>query len=220
MKILRHLKLNVSKAGVLTIIACAAMMVAVTPNYAAEPASATIKRSPTVGVVNFKTCVEQSKIGKQEQSTFESMKKQMESILEEKEKTLNDIATKFNDPDYLDSLAPEAETELKRKFRALSQELQQQQQQYFQTLQQANYKIIQKLSEYITSASAEVAKEKKLDVILNQESAFFATPDLDVSTAVVAKMDEAFDKDAKEKAQQPAQKAADQPAMNNAPLKK
>ena len=32
------------------------------------------------------------------------MKKQMESILEEKEKSFADVAGKFNDIDYLDSL--------------------------------------------------------------------------------------------------------------------
>ncbi len=74
-----------------------------------------------VGVVNFKTCVEQSEMGKKEQANFESLKKQMEGVLEEKEKALNEIANKFNDPDYLDSLSPEAEAELKHKFRSLNQ---------------------------------------------------------------------------------------------------
>ena len=85
--------------------------------------------------VDFKECVEGSKLGKQEQSTFENLKKQMEKALEEQEKTLTDLATKLNDTDYLDSLTPEAETELKRKFRALNQEMNQVQSQYYQTLQ-------------------------------------------------------------------------------------
>jgi outer membrane protein len=174
----------------------------------ASSAHAADAKKVSMGTVNFKTCVEQSKIGKQEQSTFEAMKKQMESILEDKEKSLNEIAAKFNDPDYLDSLAPEAETELKRKFRALSQELTQQQNQYYQTLNQANYKIILKISEVISKAAAEVAEEKKLDIIMNDEGSFYHAPDLDVSILVVAKMDAAYDKEAKEKPAQPAAPAA------------
>ncbi|MFQ5729127.1 MAG: OmpH family outer membrane protein, partial [Waddliaceae bacterium] len=81
-----------------------------------------------IGLVNFKACVEKSKFGKQEQDNFEALKKQMEGVLEEKEKTLSEISTKFNDPDYLDSLSSEAEAELKHKFRSLNQELAQHQQ--------------------------------------------------------------------------------------------
>jgi len=165
----------------------------------ASSVSAVDYKNLSIGFVNFKTCVEQSKMGKQEQVAFESMKKQMESILEEKEKAINEIATKFNDPDYLDSLAPEAETELKRKFRALTQELQQQQQQYYNTLTQANTKVVQKLTETINAAAQEVAKDKKLDLVLNEEGTFFASQSLDVSKDVVAKLDAQFDKEAKEK---------------------
>lgn len=39
-----------------------------------------------IGVVNFKRCVETSKLGKLEQANFEALKKQMESVLGEKEK--------------------------------------------------------------------------------------------------------------------------------------
>ena len=38
-----------------------------------------------IAVVNFKACVDQSKLGKEEQSHFEALRKQMENSLEEKE---------------------------------------------------------------------------------------------------------------------------------------
>ncbi len=148
-----------------------------------------------VGIVNFKTCVEKSKAGKREQQNFETMKKQMESVLEEKEKSLNDISNKFNDPDYLDSLSPEAEAEIKHKFRVLSQELQQQQSQYYQVLQQSNFAVIQKMSEEISQASQVVAKEKKLDLVLNEEMSFFHAESLNISDEVVKEMDKAFKED-------------------------
>lgn len=152
-----------------------------------------------IGVVNFKRIVESSKYGKEEQAHFETLKKQMESVLEEKDKTLNEIAAKLDDPDYTDSLSPEAENELKHKFRNGSQELGQIQGQYYQALSQANGKILQKLSDMVADASNQVAKEQKLDLILSEESSFFFSPALDISHQVIAAMDVMFDKEAREK---------------------
>ena len=145
-----------------------------------------------VGVVNFKTCVEGSKIGAKEQQNFEVLKKQMEDVLAEKEKSLNELSAKFNDADYLDSLSTDAEAEMKHQFRTLSQEMQQHQSQYYQVLQQANFKIIQKIGEAISEASKVVAKNKQLDVILNEEMAFYHADALDVSKDVVTVMDQQF----------------------------
>jgi|694.fasta_scaffold01263_2 outer membrane protein len=160
------------------------------------------QNSLKIGVVNFKHCVEQSKIGKKEQAQFEDLKKQMENVLAEKEKALNEMATKFNDADYLDSLSPEAETELKRKFRAQNQDLAQLQNQYMQSLQQTNFKVIQKLNEMISKAADTIAKKERYDLILNEEAAFFFTSGIDLSSKVIAILDEDFEKmpkDTKEK---------------------
>lgn len=149
-------------------------------------------QAPKVALVNFKTCVETSKLGKQEQANFEKIKKQMEDVLAEKEKALKELSAKFNDEDYIDSLSSEAEAELKHKFRSLNQELAQHQQQFFQMLQQANYKIIQKMTEEINEASKIVAKKKNLDVIINEEGTFFYNPSLDISQDIVKEMDDRF----------------------------
>lgn len=163
----------------------------------ASAQQASTGKSLKVGLVNFKSCVEQSKVGKTEQANFEALKKQMESVLAEKEKSLNEMATKFNDADYLDSLSPEAETELKRKFRNLNQEISQQQQQYLQTLQQTNLKVIQNLTEMVTKAAATVAKNEKLDIVLNEEACFYCAPDLDVTQKVITILDEEYEKSPK-----------------------
>lgn len=174
-----------------TLAAAALVLCSATPQNGAN--------SPLkISVVNFKTCVELSKMGKQEQASFEAMKKQMETALEEKEKVINEIAQKSQDPDYLDSLTPEAETELKRKFRALSQEITGLQNQYYQALSQANVKIVQKLSETVAKASAKVAKDNKIDIVLNEEASFFYSPDLDISSKVVAVMDQIHEQESKE----------------------
>lgn len=150
-----------------------------------------------IGTVNFRTCVETSKFGAQEQKNFDELKKQMESVLEEKEKALTELSNKFNDPDYLDSLTNEAEAELKHKFRTLNGELQQHQQQYMQILQQTNYKIIQGISEKVNEAAESVAKQKGLDLIVNDEGTFFHSSSMDVSKDIVKEMDKMFEKEAK-----------------------
>ncbi|MEI8366676.1 MAG: OmpH family outer membrane protein [Parachlamydiaceae bacterium] len=151
-----------------------------------------------IAQVSFKLCVEKSKMGQKEQGNFDGMKKQMESVLEGKEKSLTDVAGKFNDIDYLDSLSPDAEAELKRQFRTLNQEFTQQQQQFYQTLSQANMMIIQKLTDAVTKASTVVAKTNSIDLVLNEESSFFAVSSIDISDLVVKAMDEAFEKEPKD----------------------
>ncbi len=148
-----------------------------------------------IRAVNFKFCVENSKLGKQEQAAFEALKKQMETNLAEKEKSINELAAKFDDPDYLDSLSADAETELKRKLRSMSQDFSQLQNQYLQALQQTNMKVVQKLTEVVGKASATVAQRNQIDFIVNDEATFFATQSKDISQAVVGVMDEMFDKD-------------------------
>lgn len=167
----------------------------VMPSYAAE--------ATKIGIVSFKTCLEQSKVGKQEQANFDAMKKQMETVLEEKGKALEAIEIKKRDADYLDSLSPEMETEFNRKARTLENEFMQLQNQYMQTLNQANVKILQKLNDLITAASKEIAPAHQLDLILNDEACYFSAPSLNISNEVAKKMDELAEKQKKEPAPAP-----------------
>lgn len=143
-----------------------------------------------VGVINFKQAVERSKLGKEEQASFEALKKQAEQVLQDKEKQMGEIASKLDDPDYLDSLSPEAEAELKHRFRMLNQELAQQQQQLYQTLSQANFKVVQKLTDTVNKAAQKVAEDKKLDLVINEDACFFFAETLDITDAAVQVMDQ------------------------------
>lgn len=192
MRILRRFVLPLSVLSFAGVLLCSA----------AAPNSTTTSMEQTkpikIAVVNFKTCVEKSKLGQKEQANFDAMKKQMETVLMEKEKALTEIASKFNDIDYLDSLSPEAETELKNKFRTLNQEFNQQQNQFYQALSQTNMKVVQKLTEAITKVSEEVAKKNQIDIVLNEDSGFFVSPKLDISQLIISALDEAFEKESKE----------------------
>ena len=160
--------------------------------------SADTNKAAKIAVVNTKKCLEESKKGKQEQANFEKMKSQMENVLQEKEKGLEDIESKLNDEDYVDSISSEAEADLKRKRRTLRQEAMQLQSQYMQTLQQANYKIIQNLAETINKASSEVAKKDGYDLVLNDEATSYYNHDLDISEKIVTEMNTIFETESKE----------------------
>lgn len=151
-----------------------------------------------VGIVNFATCVADSKVGQAEQGHFEGIKKQLGTHLEQTEKELNDLAMKLNDSDYMDGLSPEAESELKEKIQHLNEELSRYQNQYYQILNQANMKVVQLLSSKVTAASELVAKEKKLNLVLHKDACFFYSDELDITSLVVAKMDKAFEQEAKQ----------------------
>jgi outer membrane protein len=146
----------------------------------------------TTGVVNFSSCISDSKLGKQEQSSFESLKKQMSSLLEDTEKQLQELSVKFNDQEYLDGLSPEAEAEMKGKFEALNQDLQRYQNQYYQVMNQANMRIIQNINGAISQAAEKVAKDKKIGMVVNKEACFFYLPALDITVDVIAEMDKIF----------------------------
>ncbi len=48
-----------------------------------------------IGIVDLKTCAEESKLGKKEQEGFDAFRKQMENVLGEKEKVLNEMNSKL-----------------------------------------------------------------------------------------------------------------------------
>lgn len=153
----------------------------------------------SVGVVNFASCMTESKMGKQEQAAFEALNKQMSTLLEDTEKQINELAGKFNDSEYMDGLSPEAEEELKIKYRTLSEEMGRYQNQRYQVLQQANMRIVQGLHGKIQEASQAIAAKNKLTMVLNKEACFFVTPTFDVTSLVIAEMDKAFELEASKK---------------------
>jgi outer membrane protein len=155
-----------------------------------------VEASIMVGVVNFSTCITESKYGKNEQTQLENIKTQWSSLIEETEKELKSVAAKMEDTD---GLSPEAEDELKVKYKALNEDMAKYQNQLYQVLNQANYFFIQKMASYISKASEQVAQEKNLQYVLNKEACFFNKPELEVTKLVIAKMDINYEKDVKSK---------------------
>lgn len=161
--------------------------------------SAVASENPTIGVVNFTSCITESKCGKKEQENLETLRKQMSSLIESTEKELRDLTAKFEDTEYLDSLSPKAEEELKTKYQALQEDLGRYQNQFYQVLNHANYQMIQKVSTTIASAAEKVAKEQKLDYVMNKDACFYINPNFDVTSVVISEMDKSFELDSKAK---------------------
>jgi len=188
---------------------------AVILGLAATSASAT--DAPLIGVVNFASCITDSKAGKKEQENMENMRKHMSSLIEDSEKELKEIAAKLEDPEYLDSLSPKAEEDLKAKGQALEEDLARYQNQFYQVLQQTNYQIVQKMSGAIAKAAEKVAKQRKLDYVMNKEACFYIRSDLDVTTLVISEMDTSFELDAKtKKLSENEENSASEPVLDKA----
>lgn len=155
--------------------------------------------SSLIGVVNFSNCITDSKAGKKEQENMENLRRQMSSLIENTEKELHELTAKFEDTEYLDSLSPKAEEDLKVKHQSLQEDLGRYQQQFYQVLQHAQYQMVQKMSGTIAMASEKIAREKNLNYVMNREACFYIRPDLDVTELVVAEMDKSFEQDSKSK---------------------
>ena len=120
-------------------------------------------------------------------------KEQMTTLINDYNKQLNDIATKFNDPEFVDSLSPEAEQEMKAKFQTLNEELAQYHNQSSQVMQQANMQLIQTMNAHVQAASEQIAKKKNIPMVVNKEACFFYNPSFDITQSVIEEMDKTFD---------------------------
>jgi outer membrane protein len=163
--------------------------------FTAEKAS----DSPTIGIVNFATCVNESKYGKYEQEQLESIRQQWVSLIEETNKEIQALSTKFEDKEYMEGLSPQAEQEMKEKYATLSNDASKYQNQLYQTLNQANYFFIQKMLQNISKAADKIAAEQNLTLVVNKEACFSYNSKMEITEPVISQMDKNFAQDVKDK---------------------
>lgn len=142
-------------------------------------------------VVNTKDCFMNSKLGKQEQESFEALTNQKKALIEETTKQLQEIAEKLNDATILDSMNPAAEQELKNKYGRLSQDLNQLYEECRQTLYQKEMQISQNIQNNIDQALEEL---KENCIILKSDACYYYPDELDLTNTVIKKLDEKFEK--------------------------
>lgn len=146
------------------------------------------------GIVNFPSCLQESKYGKEEQASFDKVRERMVALITDIEKQLNEIATKFSDPEFVDSLSPEAEQEIKANFQSLSEEHSRYQNQYMQVMQQEHMRVMQAMKGYVSTASDAVRKRKNISLVVPEEACFSYEPSYDITKAVIEEMDKNYDK--------------------------
>jgi outer membrane protein len=156
-------------------------------------ALASLRADLKIGVVNFYNCVENSKLGKQEEAAFDNLRKQMNSLIEDTGKEVEELSKKLKDQEFIDSLSGDAEAEMKNKFDSLNETLRAYQEQFYQVINQAQLRLGQKIAHAIANAAKEVAEKKGLSLILSQESFFFASPEIDYTKDIIEIMDNQFD---------------------------
>ena len=174
---------------------------------AAENPAAT----PSFGIINFTTCITESKLGKQEQESFEALKKQMDTLVNDAKNQLIDISSKLRNPEFMDGISPEKEKEMRGQLAALEEEYQRYQNQYYQVLNQAQMQLVQTMKTSIDAASEKVAKAQHLSMIVNKDACFFYSPQSDITNLVIKELD---------KEVPAATKAAAAPAEQNAAAEK
>ncbi|HEX4839530.1 MAG TPA: OmpH family outer membrane protein [Rhabdochlamydiaceae bacterium] len=153
-----------------------------------------------VGIVNMENVFMETKLSKQEQASFETMRKQFATLLEDTDKQIGDLNEKLSDKDTLDGLSPEAIEEMQNKIAMLREEMGRYQQQYYQFMQQGQNKIMQSVFGGITQASEKIAAAKGYTMILNKQACFYSAPTLDVTADMIKEMDKNFEDEAKKQA--------------------
>lgn len=143
-------------------------------------------------VVNTRDCFMNSKLGKQEQEAFENLKNQKTTLIEEVSKQLEEIVKKLSDPVILDSMNPETKQKLENDYARLSQDLKGMYEECQQILYQKEIQIAQKLQSNIDTALEEMNKEDAC-IILKSDACHYYPKELDITNAVVKKLDEKFD---------------------------
>ncbi len=159
-----------------------------------------------IGVVDFRSCIEKSHIGQQEQGNLENMRSEMMKTLEEKEQLLSAIVEKLKDPEYLDALSPEARGDLENQYKALSEEMGMMQNQAYHTLNQAQMKMFQSLNDQISKAAEYLARKESYDLILNKEQCFYYQTPYDLTQLVVQELNRHYQTSLNASEEKPAEK--------------
>ena len=148
-----------------------------------------------IGVVDFRTCIEKSYLGQEEQTKLEAMRNEMINSLEDKNKLLTEVMDKLKKPEFLDTISPEAEEKLQKEYAQLSEEIQYMQNQAYQALNEAQMRMFQTMNEQVQKSSEYLAREHGLDLVINQEHCFYYKRPLEMTQLVIQELNRHFQPD-------------------------
>lgn len=148
--------------------------------------------------VNSQSCLTESKYGKMEQEAFKKMQEEITSLMSDNNKKLKEVKAKLEDSEHMDSLSPDAIAKLEAEKESLEAERGRVQGQYFQMLQQGQYKVHQAVSAHVAEASEKVRKKMGISIVLPKEGTLSYDPQLDITKMVIEQMDASFAEEHKE----------------------
>lgn len=154
--------------------------------------------TPKLGIVDFELCATESKMGKEESTSFNSLQNKAMADMQSMEKERQELAKKTEDQDYLDGLSPDAQQELHQKVQNHQMKMQMAGESYEKTLRQTYEMMQDKLSTTVKQAAEKIAQEKKLDMVIPSRFCIYSMPTLNITDTVIKKMDEMFEKSQKE----------------------
>lgn len=184
------------KKKILSLLLC---LITLTSPYLIESKEPTKDPDIKIGILSFANCIQESKYGKKEQSTLKGLQNQITSLIKDTEQQLQEIANKLNDPEYIDTLSPEGEQELKIKFQNHQEDLMRYQQQYSEFLNQANYKVMQTMFFHVKNAAKIVSDRLNLDYVLDENSVICNNAGIEITNQVIQELDLLFEKEENDK---------------------
>ena len=152
-----------------------------------------------IGIINFQKVYEESKQGKEAASSMQALETQLSSTVQETEKELQEIAQKAQDPEYRDSLSPEAEKEMMQRGQMLAGQLNEQKGQFMQIMNQAEMRAVQELKVQAMRSAQVIAKTESLDLVLPDNATFYFRPEFDITTKTITEIDKLYDSESAEK---------------------
>jgi outer membrane protein len=160
------------------------VMVVMVSVLAGAPARAETK----IGVVDVEVLLNESKAGKSIQEQLKAKRESFQKEFADKEKSLREDEKKI--VEKKDSLSAEQFADERKKFESKLLETRKLLQTRKTSLDKGLTGSMQELRQHIMQVTAELAEAEKFQLILNRDSIVIVQKEMDITKAVLAKLDE------------------------------
>jgi outer membrane protein len=163
----------------------------------AKPSSPqeTFPTTSRFAVYNPRRCAEESKMGREAESTLMNLKDQLSSQLEPIQKELMELVEKGRNADYMESLSMEARRDLEKRFQELSAEFDNKREQFDEILNEAKGRAFSQLNVHMERAGHVVGREKGIETIARNEAFLIYPHSIDVTTPMIVELDKIYDRE-------------------------
>lgn len=151
------------------------------------PAAANAQNAPTIAIVDVDKILAESKAAQGLQKQLQAKKESFQKEFAAKEKQLKQTETTL--VAEKNKLSPEEFTKKRKEYEDKILDTRKLFEKSRNSLEQGLAKSMGELRKNIVEATAQVAEEKKYDIVVTRESVLIADRTLDITSAVLAKLD-------------------------------